>query len=116
MRKKEEITIGEEKITVKELTPELVQNIFSAFDVNRLPTMAERLLDSPIPIEVVEACTGISSADLQAKFTPTELEKIWAATGRVNDFLSKFIGQLDQVLHLAEKTLTSTGSGGSSAA
>lgn len=114
MRKQETITVGERQIEVKELTVTDLDALFATFDIDRQPSLIEQLIESPIPMEVVVAATGIGEDELKA-FAPTELSTIWAATARVNDFLSRRAELLDRILGNAMADLIGNSSGGSSA-
>ena len=88
MRKEETVFIAEKEITVRELTVAQVDKVLSDFDQNRPVTKAEILINSVVPIEVVSASTGLTKEELNGDLTPSELNVIWEAVARVNDFLS----------------------------
>ncbi|KJS00893.1 MAG: hypothetical protein VR65_10830 [Desulfobulbaceae bacterium BRH_c16a] len=114
MIKEEKIKVAGIDIDVRELTVAEIDKLFASFAIDRQATLAERLIDSPIPIEVVTAATGLGAEELNTKFSPSGLNDIWAATARVNDFLSKMIGRYESILGLSEAS-TESGSGDSSA-
>ncbi|KJR97211.1 MAG: hypothetical protein VR65_25020 [Desulfobulbaceae bacterium BRH_c16a] len=114
MIKEEKIVVRDKDIIVKELTLTAVDALFASFSIDRAPTLAERLIDSPIPVEVVTASTGLQDDELNA-FTPSEIDEIWKATARVNDFLSVMVERTVKLLPDLSTDLTENGSGGSSA-
>ncbi|KJS02239.1 MAG: hypothetical protein VR65_06235 [Desulfobulbaceae bacterium BRH_c16a] len=102
MRKQKVIKIGDQEITVNELTSAQIDELLSTFNGDRAVHPTELLLDSVIPVEAVTLSTGIAGAKLGGKEcenTPTELDEIWKAVAEVNDFLSRLLERLAKQGH-----------------
>ena len=108
MRKNEIVKLGEREIIVNELTVTQIDKVFGEFDINRKAARAEMLIDSNIPIEVVTTATGLKDEELNGEFTPSELNMIWEAVARVNDFLSKMMDRLSGEIDTLSKDVRQT--------
>jgi hypothetical protein len=81
---------------VNELTVKDMDATLAAIDQKRPDHWAEILLDTKIPVEIVTASTGLQAGELE-EMTPTELEVVWGAVARVNDFLSRGLTRLGDI-------------------
>ena len=107
-RKSEQVKLdGQDELTVKELTVDELDGVLGKLDKDRKTYWAEVLFDSPIPVEVVTASTGLKQEDM-GKLTPSELHEVWTAVAKVNDFL--FNG-LQRLAAFSEKLLAENKSG-----
>ena len=112
MRKKKAFSIEghDAEIVAMELTPPQLDELWESIKSERLPHMAELLLDPLLPVEVVTLSTGLTSEQLASDFAPSELAVIWKEVGEVNDFLSGLLGRLSQE---GKKIMTEKKSGAS---
>lgn len=115
MHKSKTITVGEKKITAKDLSPLQIDELLGLDGQERPGAKLGILMGSNLSLDAVSMSTGIQADELLGEFSFEELAEIWSAVAEVNDFL---LGRMDLAiksgLAMLEET-TAKGSGGSSA-
>lgn len=99
MKKTKTIKIGEQSITATELTAAQVKELlFGEPQPDRPLYVAESLINSPVPIEVVAASTGLDVELLEGDMPPSDLAEIWKAVEVVNGFLFSLCERLSKAV------------------
>ena len=81
-----EVQLKGQAVTVRQLTVREVNEYLEG--KAEPPTMAELLLNRPLPEKAVRLATGLTSEELNGDVLPSELVALWDEVEEVNPFLA----------------------------
>lgn len=100
MRKEKTITVGDNEITVRELTVDQVTNVMDGLEGAKT-SVFDLLLPDRLPAVAVCAATDLTLPKLK-KMVPSDLVQIWDAVEEVNPF---FVGMVERLASLGAAAL-----------
>lgn len=97
------ITVGDREIVAKELTAEQVAELLEKADEAQKASLAELLMDSPLPLDAVVMSTGLPVEWFAGPVLPSDIKRVWDAAIEVNGFLSGMLVRLGRVAALLDQ-------------
>lgn len=103
MHKSKTITVGDQEITVRDLTAREVDHLLGETVKGNTGVSMGVLMGSNLPTEAVAMASGIDKDVLLDTFSLEDLAEVWTAVGEVNSFLSQ---RLDAVTRMGQKKIS----------